>query len=96
MLLTENIYAVIQERLTNIPRLRRIEHYHAAPDTALFEFIPLLKPDVGVAISFSEGFQTRELTEVAFCQGLISMPSASIRETWLYFSQYKEKKHSNP
>ena len=91
-LLSENIYAVIQERLTDIPRIRKIVHYHAAPDTALFELIPLLKPDIGVEISFSKETQVYTLTETAFCHGLLSMPSETLYEAWFRFSQNKEKK----
>ncbi|MBQ7887797.1 MAG: hypothetical protein IJ313_13025 [Clostridia bacterium] len=95
-LIAENIYAVVQERLTESIRIKRIEHYQVAPDTALFELIAFLKQDAGVMFSFSEGSRVHVLTEYVFCHALLTVPSMTIREACLNSAQYKEKMTNEP
>lgn len=95
-LLAENICAVIQERWTAPPRIRRIEHYQVSPETPVLDLVPLIKENISISVSFSDDNHTRILTEDILCNALLSKSQSTLREAYALFSQYQEKKPSKP
>lgn len=90
-LLAENVCTLIHERLTSQVRIRRIEGYQVSSDTPLYELIPYLKTDAHISFFFLENELNRELPEYAFCQNLLSSPSATVKEAYLNHTSYCKK-----
>jgi len=94
-LLAENIYIVIHERLSDLPRVQRIEHYRVTSNASLYELIPYLKEGVSVSFRFLENDQDLELTEHAFCHALCVSTSLSVKEAYHLFALHCEKTSKN-
>ena len=94
-LLAENIYAVVHERLSESPKVQRIEQYRVAPNTPLYELIPYLKEGCGVSFYFSENNQDLQLTEYAFCRALCARTCISVKDAYHLFTLYGEKEKKN-
>ena len=94
-MLAENVYTVVQERMNEFIRAKRVVQYQVAPDITLFELIGYLKQNVSVCFSFYDHACIQMLHEQAFCQALIAKPDATVREAFLNTQQYQEKNRRN-
>lgn len=93
ILLSENICAVIHERLSAPIKVMRIERYHTLPDVKLFELIPFIKEGSEVSFIFTSNEQVCELSEAVFCQALLTSPSMTVCDAFFTFKSEKEKKN---
>jgi len=85
ILIAENIYAVIHERLSESTRVQRIEQYRVAASTSLYELIPYLTESRSIAFRFLTNNQDLELTEHAFCRALCANTALSVKEAYDLF-----------
>lgn len=87
LLLSENVFTVIHERLCETSGTKRIQHYLVMHDKLLADLLPTLREGISVSFFFEEGRQRLELTEAAFCQALLDNPSATVKEAYLKYTQ---------
>ena len=93
LLLAENIFTVIHERLCEVTRIKRIQHYLVMQDEPLTNLLPTLREGISVSYFFWEENLRLELTEYAFCQALLEKNSVTVKEAYLkYTQQYKKAK----
>ena len=95
-LFSENIYTIIQERLSQSSKAKKVEFYQVSADTALFELFTFLKEGVSVVFSFTLENQRLQLQEDFFCHALLADPFMSVKDAWLNSMQCREKIPKNP
>ena len=95
MLLCENIYTVIHERMLSEHQIRKKVTYQVSPDTILLDLIDLLKQNISVSFVFYEKQKMLELTEEEFCRALLTMQTATVRNAYLCGKKGKENSFSS-
>ena len=94
-LIAENIYTVMHERISKVSTTRKVVFYQVTPDKPLIELIAYLKQNRSIFFIFTEAESTHVLHEHAFCQTLLTMPCATIRQAYQNTLQSHEKVQKN-
>ena len=91
IMMAENFYTVVQERMNTEMKVRRIVHYQVPADTTLLELVSLLKENVSVCFSFADQGHAQTLSDQAFCHALLTHPYDTIQQAYLNTKQLHEK-----
>lgn len=94
ILLCENVYAVIRERIQTPVRIRKKVAYQVSHDTPLRDLIELLRENTAVSFFFQDGYHLSELTEEAFCWALLSANSETIHDAYFDWMRSRENAFS--
>ena len=94
VLLCENVYAVIHERMIQVHRIRRKVMYQVSSDVLLLDLLDLLKQNTSVSFVFPDQTHELELTEKTLCKALLSMHNPTVREAYFHLTQSKENAFS--
>ena len=92
VLLAQNVFSIVQERLAIPVCTRSIRYYQIQPDAKLISLLPLLKERNACRFIFEHKHTEYTLGEDIFCQLLLKMPSARVSEA--YFSQFNKRKNA--
>ena len=95
ILIVENIYTVLNERLDHQPRIRKMAHYQVSSDEPLINLIPYMKQNLSMCMIFTEDNRSYELSEQEFCKAMLEMPYATIHQAYQCTKQYQEKNTNN-
>lgn len=95
VLLAENIYAIVQERLGNACEIRPIHFYSILAQTRLFSLVPILQNNHDIRLCFTYDKKTYTLNEETLCRMLLLTPALTVSEAYFSLLENKEKSRQN-
>ena len=94
VLLCENVYAVIHERMMQVHGIRQKVVYQVSADVLLLDLLNLLKQNTAVSFFFPDHAREFELTEEMLCNALLSMHNPTVSEAYFHLMRNKENAFS--
>lgn len=95
ILIAENLYAVLHERMGENKKIRKLIFYSISADEKLLNLIAYLKQNISVCFVFTEKDCAFELHEHDFCHALLNMANPTARQAYQNTLQYQEKVRKN-
>ena len=82
-MMTENLYAILQERMDDVQPLRRIRRYRVSENTRLINLVSLLGNSFECEFVYADNRIERRISEDMLCKKLLEAPMQSIGEAFL-------------